>query len=65
MTIRDRLIYASQMPGGYRVTTEPPDAPVRPSVECETRAEVDALAKRRRARVVWWPPLPKPEKQRA
>jgi hypothetical protein len=65
VTARDRLIYASHQQGLYRVTLEPPDAPVRPSVECETRAEVDAFAKRRRARIVWWPPLSKTANQRA
>lgn len=64
MTPRDRLIYASLQHGLYRVTTEPPDAPVRPSVECETRAEVDAIASRKRARVVWWPPLSRSEMKR-
>lgn len=59
MTRRERLIYASHEQGVYRVTTEPPDAPVRPSTECESKAEVDAIANRKRARVIWWPPLPK------
>jgi hypothetical protein len=65
VTARDRLIYASQEQGRYMVTIEPPDAPVRPCIECETRAEVEALAKRRRARIVWWPPLAKLAKQQA
>lgn len=65
MTARDRLIYVSHEQGLYRVTIEPPDAPVRPSVECETRAEVDALARRRHARIVWWPPLAKAAQTRA
>lgn len=63
MTARDRLIYASLDQGLYRVSLEPPDAPVRPMVECETRAEVDAIAKRKRARIVWWPPLPKQQRR--
>lgn len=42
----------------FRVSWWPADAPVRPSIEIETKAEVDAMAKRKRADVFWWPPLP-------
>jgi hypothetical protein len=42
----------------FRVSLYPPDAPVRPSVEIETKDEVMALIERKRASIYWWPPLP-------
>lgn len=44
--------------GGYRVSLYPADAPVRPSIELETKAEVMALIDRKKAKILWWPPLP-------
>jgi hypothetical protein len=42
----------------YRVSLYPADAPVRPSVEFETLGEVLAMINRKRAQIMWWPPLP-------
>lgn len=42
----------------YRLSRYPADAPVRPSIRFEKLAEVDAMIERKRARIMWWPPLP-------
>jgi hypothetical protein len=42
----------------FRVSLFPADAPVRPSVAIETKAEVMALVMKKRANIHWWPPLP-------
>jgi hypothetical protein len=42
----------------YRVSRLPADAPVRPSTSFESLEEVNALIERKRAQIVWWPPLP-------
>ena len=42
----------------FRVSLYPADAPVRPSTEFETKAEVMTLLERKRAKILWWPPLP-------
>jgi hypothetical protein len=57
LTSRERIIYAFEADGAFRVTREPPDAPVRPSVEFATSAEVEAHARSRRAKLIWWPRL--------
>lgn len=44
--------------GAFRVSLLPPDAPVRPSAVLPSRADVMALATRKRATVHWWPPVP-------
>lgn len=42
----------------FRVSLFPPDAPVRPSLAVERKADVLDIAERKRAEVIWWPPLP-------
>ena len=42
----------------FRVSRYPADAPVRPSIALTDKADVLAIAKRKRADVIWWPPLP-------
>lgn len=41
----------------FRVSRYPADAPVRPSIPFENKSEVDEMLKRRRADILWWPPL--------
>ena len=41
----------------FRLSREPPDAPVRPSIAFDTKSEVDQFAERKRADVMWFPPL--------
>jgi hypothetical protein len=43
---------------GYLVSRYPPDAPVRPALVFETIGEVTAMVERRKAKILWWPPLP-------
>jgi hypothetical protein len=61
MTRRDRLVYGCYDPAAkvYRVSDDPPDAPVRRMIDCGEVSEVNAFAKRRRARVVWIPRPPR------
>ena len=42
----------------FRLSLIPPDCPIRPSLAFETKADVDDYARRKRARVLWFPPLP-------
>lgn len=42
----------------FRISYFPPDAPVRPSAAYETKAEIEAIAARKHADIVWSPPLP-------
>lgn len=42
----------------FRVSREPPDAILRPSVECATMDQVKDLLKRYRATILWSPALP-------
>lgn len=44
--------------GSFHISRLPADAPVRPSASFETLEEVNALIERKRAQIVWWPPLP-------
>jgi hypothetical protein len=46
----------------FRVSRLPADAPVRPSASFETLEEVNALIERKRAQILWWPPLPEHQK---
>jgi hypothetical protein len=41
-----------------RLSLYPADAPVRPSLAVPSKAEADAYAERKRATIIWWPPLP-------
>lgn len=41
----------------YRISLLPPDAPVRPSLAFESRAELAAVLERKRWDVMWLPPL--------
>lgn len=43
----------------YRLSLLPPDAPVRPSIQFETKAEIMTYAEKKRADLMWYPPLPK------
>lgn len=54
-----RLYYAwfDHKDQAFRLSLYPADAPVRPSIAFQTKAEVNALVERRKARVMWWPPL--------
>jgi hypothetical protein len=56
--VRDRLIYGSfdEQRGIYQVSMDPPDSPTRRVIEVDREQDVTALAKRKRARVFWWPP---------
>lgn len=42
----------------FRVSRYPADAPVRPSIEFENKSEIDEMLRRKRADIMWWPPLP-------
>ena len=42
----------------FHVSRYPPDAPVRPSIELNTKAEVLALVDRKKGLIMWFPPLP-------
>ena len=42
----------------YRLSSLPPDAPVRPSREFESLKDVYSLLEKKRAEIMWWPPLP-------
>ena len=42
----------------FRLSAYPPDAPVRPSIPLASKEDVLAIAERKRANVLWWPPLP-------
>jgi hypothetical protein len=55
-----RLYYGWLDPktGSFRVSRYPPDAPVRPSAEFSTKADVMSAMQRKRAEIYWWPPLP-------
>lgn len=55
-----RLYYAwyDRATRKFCVSPYPADAPVRPRVEFDSKADVLELVERRRARVLWWPPLP-------
>jgi hypothetical protein len=45
--------------GRYCVSREPPDSPVRPSIEFESAEEAIAtIKKQRRCEIIWFPPLP-------
>ena len=56
--MRDRLIYGSYDEARriYQVSMDPPDSPTRRMVEVDREEDVMRLAKRRRARLFWWPP---------
>lgn len=41
----------------FRLSLLPPDAPVRPSLPFPSKSEAMALAQRKRATIMWWPPL--------
>ena len=41
----------------YRLSRYPPDATIRPSVDFEQKSDLLETAKKRRAEVMWWPPL--------
>lgn len=41
----------------FRLSLLPPDAPVRPSIALPSLTEVNEMARRRRAEVLWHPPL--------
>ena len=43
--------------GVFRVSRYPPDAPVRPSAAFASASDVIEMIERRRARLMWWPPL--------
>jgi hypothetical protein len=44
--------------GEFRLSLYPPDAPIRPSGEFETRADAEAFVTRKRGRLLWIPDLP-------
>lgn len=41
----------------WRLSQYPPDAPVRPSVKFPDKNTLLKFAERKRATVLWWPPL--------
>lgn len=41
----------------WRLSQEPPDAPVRPSYGFATEADLLAWTRRKRVEVAWYPPL--------
>jgi len=43
----------------FFVSRYPADAPVRPAMTFATQAEVTAMLIRKRADIMWWPPLPR------
>jgi hypothetical protein len=42
----------------YFLSLLPSDAPVRPSIRFEDRADLEEYVERKRGRLMWWPPLP-------
>jgi hypothetical protein len=56
--MRERLIYGSydERRGTYSISVDPPDSPTRRIIEVDREQDVTAMAKRKRARVFWWPP---------
>jgi hypothetical protein len=44
--------------GEFRLSLYPPDAPVRPSGEFESKEEAESFVARKRGKVLWWPLLP-------
>ena len=54
-----RTFYAwHDAPGGvYRISLIPPDGPIRPSLAMESVDDVKAYAQRKRAKLIWHPPL--------
>lgn len=59
--MRKRPLYYGWFDGAanvFRVSLYPADAPVRPSVAFAKKREVDEVLKRKRADIMWWPPLP-------
>ena len=42
----------------FRLSRFPQDAPVRPSILFDTMAEVMEYRDRKKASILWWPPLP-------
>lgn len=43
---------------GYLVSRYPPDAPVRPAAIYQTVSDAMTMVERKRAKILWWPPLP-------
>jgi hypothetical protein len=43
--------------GVFLLSHLPPDAPVRPSVPYSSLAEIQQMALKKRAQVLWYPPL--------
>lgn len=56
-----RLYYGwyDQKTQTFRVSLMPPDAPVRPSIPFEGRMEIVEMVRKRRADILWSPPLTK------
>lgn len=42
----------------FLVSKYPPDAPVRPSIPFETMAAANEFIRRKRLKILWFPPLP-------
>lgn len=60
MSIRKRqLVYGwfDKRVSMFRVSREPPDAPIRPSFAYPTKAEIDQIVTRKRWDIMWSPPL--------
>ena len=60
MARQDRIFYGwvDAVRGEIRVSKYPPDATVRPSIEMESIEAAKSFAERKRARLMWFPPLP-------
>jgi hypothetical protein len=53
-----RQYFGWYKPDGFHLSLYPADAPVRPSLKLDTLDDVKAFTRRKRAEVLWWPPLP-------
>jgi hypothetical protein len=56
---RIRITYFGWLaPDGFHLSLYPADAPVRPNLTLDSIEEVREFARRKRADVLWHPPLP-------
>ena len=54
-----RVFYAwfDEKENVFRLSFVAPDGPVRPSLALDSKADVDEYARRKRAKLLWYPPI--------
>lgn len=53
-----QLFYGWQDGGEYKLSRASPDAPIRPVfASSQDRRELENYARKKRGKVMWWPPL--------